>query len=207
MNNIANDDLVAEVQYRINNLEVDALLSSGQLEQLIQDNSSNMFPQIVASERPDKAVASLLEGKVVVIVNGSPYVLIMPGDVNLKFQFSNLAKIIRFLASALALLLPGLYIAITNYHQELLPTELIFAMAASRESVPFPIIFELLLMELAFELLREAGLRVPSPIGPTMGIVGALILGDAAVKANIVSPILIIVVALTALCNAFPYKC
>lgn len=211
MNNIANDDLVAEVQYRINNLEVDALLSSGQLEQLIQDNSSNMFPQIVASERPDKAVASLLEGKVVVIVNGSPYVLIMPGvlndflaspeDVNLKFQFSNLAKIIRFLASALALLLPGLYIAITNYHQELLPTELIFAMAASRESVPFPIIFELLLMELAFELLREAGLRVPSPIGPTMGIVGALILGDAAVKANIVSPILIIVVALTALCS------
>lgn len=211
MNNIANADLVAEVQYRVNNLEVDALLSSGQLEQLIQDNNSNMFPQMVASERPDKAVASLLEGKVVVIVNGSPYVLIMPGilndflaspeDVNLKFQFSNLAKVIRLLASALALLLPGLYIAITNYHQELLPTELIFAMAASRESVPFPIIFELLLMELSFELLREAGLRVPSPIGPTMGIVGALILGDAAVKANIVSPILIIIVALTALCS------
>ncbi len=211
MNNIANADLVAEVQYRINNIEVDALLSSGQLEQLIQDNSSNMFPQIVASERPDKAVASLLDGKVIVIVNGSPYVLIMPGilndflaspeDVNLKFQFSNLAKIIRLFASALALLLPGLYVAITNYHQELLPTELIFAIAASRESVPFPIIFELLLMELSFELLREAGLRVPSPIGPTMGIVGALILGDAAVKANIVSPILIIIVALTALCS------
>lgn len=211
MNNIANADLVAEVQYRINNLDVDALLSSGQLEQLIQDNSSNMFPQIVATERPDKAVASLLDGKVVAIVNGSPYVLIMPGvfndflsspeDINLKFQFSNLAKTIRLISAFFALLLPGLYIAITNYHQELLPTELIFAIAASRESVPFPIIFELVLMEVSFELLREAGLRVPSPIGQTMGIVGALILGDAAVKANIVSPILIIIVALTALCS------
>lgn len=211
MNNIANADLVAEVQYRINNLDIDALISSGQLEQLIQDNSNNMFPQIIATERPDKAAYSLLDGRVVVIVNGSPYVLIMPGvfndflsspeDNNLKYQFSNLAKAVRLLASFFALLLPGLYIAISNYHQELIPTELLFAIAASRESVPFPIIFELLFMEISFELIREAGLRVPSPIGPTIGIVGALILGDAAVKANIVSPILIIIVALTALCS------
>lgn len=211
MSNIANSDLVSEVQYRINNLDIDALVSSGQLEQLIQDNSNNMFPQIIATERPDKAVYSLLDGRVVVIVNGSPYVLIMPGilndfltspeDNNLKYQFSNLAKIVRLLASFFALLLPGLYIAISNYHQELIPTELLFAIAASRESVPFPIIFELLFMEISFELIREAGLRVPSPIGPTIGIVGALILGDAAVKANIVSPILIIIVALTALCS------
>lgn len=211
MNNIANSDLVAEVEYRINNLDVDALISSGQLEQLIQDDSNNMFPQIIATERPDKAAYSLLDGRVVVIVNGSPYVLIMPGvfndfltspeDNNLKYQFSNLAKIVRLLASFFALLLPGLYIAISNYHQELIPTELLFAIAASRESVPFPIIFELLFMEISFELIREAGLRVPSPIGPTIGIVGALILGDAAVKANIVSPILIIIVALTALCS------
>lgn len=211
MNNIANNDLVAEVQYRINNLQIDSLLSSGQLEQLIQDNSSNIFPQIIATERADKALSSLFEGRVVVIVNGSPYVLIMPGtfndflsspeDANLKFQFSNLAKIVRLLAGVLALLLPGLYISITNFHQELIPTELLFAIAASRESVPFPIIFELLLMEMSFELIREAGLRVPSPIGPTIGIVGALILGDAAVKANIVSPILIIIVAITALCS------
>lgn len=211
MNNIANSDLVAEVQYRINNLQIDSLLSAGQLEQLIQDNSSNIFPQIIATERPDKASSSLLEGRVVVIVNGSPYALIMPGtfndflsspeDVNLKFQFSNLAKIVRLIACIFALLLPGLYISITNFHQELIPTELLFAIAASRESVPFPIIFELLLMEMSFELIREAGLRVPSPIGPTIGIVGALILGDAAVKANIVSPILIIIVAITALCS------
>lgn len=211
MSNIANADLVSEVQYRINNLDIDALISSGQLEQLIQDNSNNMFPQVIATERPDKAVYSLLDGRVVVIVNGSPYVLIMPGvlndflsspeDNNLKYQFSNLAKAVRLLASFFALLLPGFYIAISNYHQELIPTELLFAIAASRESVPFPIIFELLFMEISFELIREAGLRVPSPIGPTIGIVGALILGDAAVKANIVSPILIIIVALTALCS------
>lgn len=211
MQNIASADLVSEVQYRINNLDVDALISAGQLEQLIQDNSSNIFPQIVATERPDRAVHSLLEGRVIVIVNGSPYALIMPGtfndflsspeDVNLKYQFSNLAKAIRFIAAFLALLLPGIYVAITNYHHELIPTELLFAIAASRQAVPFPIIFELLFMEIAFELIREAGLRVPSPIGSTIGIVGALILGDAAVKANIVSPILIIIVALTALCS------
>lgn len=211
MSNIANADLVAEVQYRINNLDIDALVSSGQLEQLIQDDSNNIFPQIIATERPDKAVYSLWDGRVIVIVNGSPYVLIMPGvfndflsspeDINLKHQFSNLAKAIRLLATFFALLLPGLYIAISNYHQELIPTELLFAIAASRESVPFPIIFELLFMEISFELIREAGLRVPSPIGQTIGIVGALILGDAAVKANIVSPILIIIVALTALCS------
>ena len=110
-------------------------------------------------------------------------------------------KFIRLLSAFFALLLPGLYVAITNYHHELIPTELLFAIASSREAVPFPILFEILLMELSFELIREAGLRVPSPIGPTIGIVGALILGDAAVKASIVSPILIIIVAITALCS------
>lgn len=211
MKSIANDDLVAEVKYRINNLDVDYLISSGQLEQLIQDDTAIVFPEMIATERPDKAANHLLEGRVVVIVNGSPYVLIMPGvlvdfmsspeDLNLKFQYSNLLRIIRYVAAFLALLLPGLYVAITNYHQELIPTELLFAIAASRETVPFPIIFEILIMEIAFELIREAGLRVPSPIGPTIGIVGALILGEAAVSANVVSPILIIIVAITGICS------
>jgi len=153
----------------------------------------------------------LLEGRVAIIVNGSPYALIAPGtlidfisspeDQNLKFQFANLLKIIRIVAFLITLLLPGLYVAITNYHQELIPTELLFAIVASRESVPFPIIFEILVMEFSFELIREAGLRVPSPIGPTLGIVGALILGQAAVDASIVSPILIIIVAITAIAS------
>lgn len=211
MKNIANDELVAEVRYRINNLEIDALVSSGQLDQLIQDNAKVADPQIISTERPDKAANHLLEGRVVVIVNGSPYVLIMPGlfidfmsspeDLNLKHQFANLLKVIRIIAASFALLLPGIYVAITNYHQELIPTELLFAISASRQTVPFPVIFEIILMEISFELIREAGLRVPSPMGTTIGIVGALILGEAAVNANIVSPILIIIVAITGICS------
>lgn len=186
MKNITNNDLVAEVKYRLNNLDVDNIISSGQLEQLIQDDSSCLFPQIVATERPDKAANHLLEGRVVVIVDGSPYSLIMPGifidflsspeDMNLKYQYSNLLKIVRILAFVITLFLPGFYVALTNYHTELIPTELLFTIAASRSTVPFPVIFEVLLMEISFELIREAGLRVPSPIGPTIGIVGALIL-------------------------------
>ena len=174
---IANDDLVAEVKYRINNLNVDNIISSGQLEQLIQDNNS-MFPQLIASERPDKSANHLLEGRVVVLVNGSPYALIMPGvfidflsspeDVNLKYQYSNLLKVVRIIAFLITLFLPGLYVAISNYHTELLPTELLFTIAASRNTVPFPVLFEILLMEISFELIREAGLRVPTPIGPTI---------------------------------------
>lgn len=211
MKNIANNDLVGEVKYRLNNLEVDSIISSGQLEQLIEDNGSFSLPQLISSERPDKAANLLLEGRVVVLVNGSPYCLIAPGtlidfitspeDLNLKFQFTNLLKVVRILAVILTLLLPGIYVAITNFHQELIPTELLFTIVASRESVPLPIIFEILVMEISFELIREAGLRVPAPIGPTIGIVGALILGQAAVEANIVSPILIIIVAITAIAS------
>lgn len=209
MKNIANNELVSEVKYRLNNIDVDYLISSGQLEQLIEDNGKYSLPQLIATERPDKATNYLLEGRVVVIVNGSPYSLIAPGtlmdfisspeDLNIKYQFSNLLKIIRIIGLVITLLLPGLYIAITNFHQELIPTELLFAIVASRESVPFPVIFEIFLMEFSFELIREAGLRVPTPLGPTIGIVGALILGQAAVEANIVSPILIIIVAITAI--------
>lgn len=211
LKNIANDDLVGEVKYRINNLDIDSLISSGQLEQLIQDNGNTSFPQMLSTERPDKVANLLFEGRVAIIVNGSPYVLVAPSifvdfisspeDLNLKYQYSNILRIIRIIAIFFSLLLPGLYIAISTYHPELIPTELLFAIASSRESVPFPIIFEIVIMEISFELIREAGLRVPSPIGPTIGIVGALILGEAAVSASIVSPILIIIVSITAICS------
>lgn len=211
MKNIANNDLIAEVKYRINNISVDSIISSGQLEQLISDNGKFSIPQMVSTERPDNATNFLLSGRVIILVNGSPYALIAPGtfidfisspeDLNLKYKFSNLLKLVRILAILLTLLLPGFYVAITNFHQELLPTELLFAIVASRENIPLPIIFEILVMEISFELIREAGIRVPSPLGPTIGIVGALILGQAAVDANIVSPILIIVVAITAIAS------
>ena len=153
----------------------------------------------------------LLNGRVIVLINGNPYVLIMPAtfidfmsspeDTNLKPQFANFLKFIRALSMFLTLLLPGIWVAVTNFHQELIPTELLFSIIASRQSVPFPMIVEVLLMELSFELIREAGLRVPSPIGPTIGIVGALVLGQAAVSANIVSPILIIIIAITGIAS------
>ena len=209
MKNITNEDLVAEVKFRINNLSIDTILSSGQLEQLIEDNGRFGIPQILSTERPDKCAKHLMQGRVVVLVNGTPYGLIMPAtfvdymtspeDTNIKPIFSNFLKILRFMSLVITLLLPGSYIAITSYHQEILPTELLFSILAARQYVPFPIIVEILTMELSFELIREAGLRVPSPVGPTIGIVGALILGEAAVNANIVSPILIIIVAITAI--------
>ncbi len=162
---------------------------------------------MLATERPDKASSYLLNGRVVVLVNGSPYALIMPAvlndflsspdDMNEKPLFANFLKFIRAFATFLTLLLPGLYIAITSFHQELLPTELLFSILASRENVPFPSFVEIFLLEISFELIREAGLRVPSPLGPTIGIVGALVLGQAAVSAGVVSPILVIVVAIT----------
>ena len=211
LKNIANDKLVNEVKYRINNLSLDYIISSGQLEQLIQDNGNIAFPQIIATERPDKAANHILEGRVAIIVNGSPYVLVVPGvfldflsspeDLNLKHQYANLLKIVRFFATFITLLLPGVYIAIINYHTELLPTELLFTIAAARNTVPFPTILEILIMEISFELLREAGLRVPAPFGSTIGIIGALVLGEAAVSANLVSPILIIIVAITGICS------
>lgn len=205
--NIANADLVNEVKYRLNNLEIDSLLSAGELEQLIADSNILGIPEMLSTERPDKATKYLLNGRVVVIVNGTPYGVIIPAvcidfltsseDSNLKVSFGNFLRGLRILAALITLLLPGLYVAITSFHQEILPTSLLYSILASRENVPFPIIVEILLMEISFELIREAGLRVPSPIGPTIGIVGALVLGQAAVSAGIVSPILIIIVAIT----------
>ena len=174
MKNIANDDLVAEARYRLNNIKIDYLVSSGQLEQLFEDNSKYSLPQVIATERPDKTATHLLEGRVVVLVNGSPYALIVPAvfidflespeDNNIKFQFANLLKLIRIASFLITLLLPGIYVAITSFHQEFIPTELLFAIVASRASVPFSIIFEIIIMELSFELIREAGLRVPTPV-------------------------------------------
>ena len=211
MQNIANGDLVAEVKYRLNNLDIDSLISTGELEQLIEDDEGFGIPHVLSTERPDKCAKYLLQGRIVVLVNGNPYAIIMPAtiedflfspeDTNLRPLFANFLRGIRILAALITLLLPGLYIAITSFHQELLPTELLFSILSARENVPFPIILELLLMEISFELIREASLRVPSLIGSSIGIVGALILGDAAVNAGIVSPTLIIIVAITGIAS------
>ena len=211
MKNIVNPDLLSEVKYRINNLDIESIESSGQLEQLIEENGSYGIPQVLATERPDKCSKSLYQGRVVVLLNGNPYALIMPAvaidflsspeDTNMKSNFANFLRFLRILAVFITLLLPGIYIAITSFHQEILPTELLFSILSSRENVPFPVIVELLVMEIAFELIREAGIRIPSPIGSTIGIVGGLIIGEAAVSASIVSPILVIIVAITGIAS------
>lgn len=206
---VANDDLVAEVKYRINNLDIDYIISSGQLDELIKENSKNSIPETLTTERPDRAANSILDGRVVILINGSPIALIAPcvffdllespEDYNINSKFANLLRIIRIIACFITILLPGLYIAITEFHEELIPTELLFSIISSRQAVPISIELEIILMELAFELIHEAGLRVPSPISSTMSIVGALVLGEAAVSANIVSPISIIIIAITGL--------
>ncbi len=211
MKNITNTDLIQEVKYRLNNVEIDSLTSSGILEQLIQDNSQILYPQVFATERADRACNNILQGRIVILVNGSPYALIVPAvlvdflsspeDANIKYQYGNLARLIRCIAFFIAMFLPAFYVAVTNFHQELLPTDLVFAISSMRKSIPFPIIFELLIMEVSFELIREASLRVPSPIGSTIGIIGGLILGEAAVSANLVSSLLIIIVAITGICS------
>lgn len=141
---------------------------------------------MLSTERSDKVANALFAGKIAVIVNGSPFVLILPAvfvdflkspeDDNLNYVFSNFLRMIRLLASFFAIFLPGIYVAITNFHQELLPSELLFAIASSREAIPFPVIFEILLMEISFELIREAGIRIASSFSTTVGIIGALIL-------------------------------
>jgi len=205
--NITNDSLINEVRKRIKNVEVDYLLDAGQLEQLIEDHTFIVEPLILNTERPDKVASNLTEGRIAIIVENSPEVLIVPSvytdflrsseDSYIRYPYTLLLRFFRIPAVMLSVLLPGLYIAITTFHQEMIPTDLLFSIAGTRERVPFSMLIELLIMEVAFEIIREASIRTPAPVGPTLGIVGTLILGQAIVSANIVSPILVIIVALT----------
>lgn len=206
---ICNPRLYEEVKRRIKQVDYDVILDSGMLEQFIQDHKYSLFPTIMSTERPDRCAAYLSEGHVIVLVGNSPMALIMPitffallhspEDLYLRWPYGAFIRIIRYLAMFSALLLPGGYIAATNFHPEMIPTDLLMAFASARENLPFPSIVEVLIMETSFELIREAGIRVPTVIGPTIGIVGALILGQAAVQANIISPILVIIVSITGL--------
>lgn len=181
LKDITNDDLVAEVKYRFNNLKIDYVLSSNQLEQFVKDNITTAFPQTISTERPDRASNYLMLGRVVILVNGSPFSIILPAalvdfltspeDFNLNYHYANFLKLLRVLALACALLIPGMYVAITMFHYELIPSELLFAIVASREAIPFPIIFEIIIMETCFELIQEASIRVPSSFSTTVGII------------------------------------
>ncbi|MFZ5632634.1 MAG: spore germination protein [Bacillota bacterium] len=209
LDDVCNPDLVREVKRRLESIKADYVHESGILEQFIEDSPYHLAPQVLSTERPDRVAAGITEGNVAIFTGSNPYALVVPvtffalmqaaEDAYLRFPFASFARLIRYLGLFFAMLLPGFYLAVVTHHQEFIPTDLLLAITGNRERVPFPSIVEVLLMEISFELIREAGIRIPGTVGTTLGIVGALILGQAAVAANIVSPILIVVVAVTAL--------
>ena len=211
MEDLIRPEVLKTVKERMNQYEIDGILDGGMLEQLLEKHWLSPFPQFQATERPDRAASAVLEGRIVLVTDQSPTVLLFPSDYNSFFQTSDdwynrfeaasFARVIRFLAAIMAMCFPAVYVAATTWHTSLLPTNLVLSMAEARSGVPFPSLGEILLMEISFELLREAGIRLPGPMGNTIGIVGGLIIGQAAVDANLVSPIVVIVVAFTALCS------
>lgn len=206
---LADDKLLQSIKKRIDSIDADSVIDLSILEQYLEERPRSLFPTILNTERPDRAVSFIEEGHVVLLMSNSPNCLVLPAtfwslfhspeDHYLRTPYGNFIRLLRFTALFISMFASGIYIALTNYHVGMIPPDLLMAIAGTRERVPFPSIIEILMMELAFELIREAGLRVPSPIGPTIGIVGALILGQAAVQANIISPIVIIVIALSGL--------
>ena len=204
---IANPSLVEEVQTRLQAIDIDGVLDSGYLEQLIEDNTLSPFPQIQNTERPDKAVSNLLEGRVIVLVDGSPFALILPSvftqfyqsleDYTGRFLMGSLVRMARLIALVFSLIFPSLYVSVISFNPELIPTKFAVAVAGGRAGVPFPAVIEVLVMEVSMEVLREATLRMPQQVGGALSIVGVLVIGQAAVAAGFVSPITVVVVALT----------
>lgn len=208
---IARPELVEEVEKRLDKYVIDAILDSGYIEQLIEDSWKSPFPQTQATERPDKFAASLLEGKVGILVDTSPFGIIVPATLNAFYQASedyyqrwqimSFTRILRYLVSFISFTLPGLYIAILNFHPDILPTPFAISIAASRDGITFSTVTEVIVMEIIFELFREAGIRAPGAIGHVISLVGGLVIGQAAVDAKIVSPMILIIVAFTAICT------
>jgi spore germination protein KA len=208
---IANDKLVEEVKRRLRGISVDYLSDSGALIQMIIDHPSIWFPQSLSTERPDRVADNLAEGRVAILMEGSPFAHIVPvgfmslmqsaEDFSFSALYGTLIRYVRVIGAIFTVFLPAVYLALTTFHQEAVPTDLVLAIAASREQVPFPAVFEMIIMLIAFELIREGGVRIPGMLGPTIGIVGAIVLGQAAVAAKIVSPLMIIVVAVSGLAS------
>jgi spore germination protein KA len=206
---VADKNYVVELKKRLSRIDTDGILAAGFVEQFIEDAPFSIFPTVGYSERPDVVTAKILEGRIAMIIDGTPVVntvplLFMenfqsPDDYNFRPFFSTLIRWIRFISFGLTVLSPAVYVALTNFHQELLPTKLLISMAATKEGTPFPAVVEVILMGLVFEILREAGIRLPRPIGQAVSIVGALVIGEAAVEAGLVGAPTIIVIALTAI--------
>lgn len=211
MKSIVRNQVLDEVNEKLDSFVIDGVMDSGIIEQLIENFPYSPFPQYQVTERPDKAAMAVLNGRIVIISDNSPDALILPvnygsffktpDDYYRRFGIAGFTRLIRYISAFLAMMFPAFYLAIIKYHTELLPTELAMAFADARAGVPFSAFAEVIIMELSFELIREAGVRIPGPMGSTIGIVGGLIVGQAAVEANLVSPIIVIIVAITALCS------
>lgn len=206
---LAKKDIIHEIKRRLKQIKIDGVLDSGYIEELIKDDPFSIFPTFLNSEKPDAVSGALLEGRVAIFVDGTPYVLTAPCLFNEFFQVSedyfhnfiiaSMVRLIRYLAFFLTLLVPAFYIALTTFHQEMIPTPLLISIAAQREGVPFPAFVEAAIMLITFEILQEAGIRMPRAVGPAISIAGALVIGQAAVEAGIISAVMVIVVSITAI--------
>ncbi|MFZ5966903.1 MAG: spore germination protein [Bacillota bacterium] len=208
---LVNEKILKEVQKRLDDIKIDGILESGYIEEFIEDSPLSPYSTVGNTERPDIVAANLLEGRVAIVVDGTPFVLTVPylfieyfqanEDYYNGYIFSSINRMLRFLGFLLSTSVPAVYVALATYHQEMIPTPLLLSIYAAREGIPFPTIVEALLMLLAFEILREGGVRLPQPIGAVISFVGALILGEAAVNAKFVSAPIVIVTALTGISN------
>ncbi len=201
--------LVEEIKRRLKRIVTDSVLDSGYVEAFIEDSPYSIFATVGSSERPDAVAGKLLEGRAAILVDGSPFVLTVPmlfienfqttEDYYIRSYYASGLRIIRFISYIITILAPAVYVALSTFHQELIPTQLLFTMAAGHEGVPFPALLEALLMMVLFDILREAGVRLPKAVGSAISIVGALVLGESAVSAGLIGPFMVIVVAITAI--------
>ena len=208
---LVNDSILNELRSRLNRIDVDSILESANIEELIEDSPNSIIPQTEHTERPDKASAAILDGRVVILVDNTPFALIIPsvfwgfihpsGD-NYERRFSaTFLRSIRIIAIFLSMSLSSYYVLLSSFHQEMLPTSFALKIAEGRSGVPFPAIIEAFTMEFALQVMKEAGLRMPQPIGQIVSIVGTFIIGQAAVSAGVVGPVLVIFIALAAICS------
>ena len=208
---IANEQIISEVRTRLNKIKVSAIFESANIEELIADKSFTLFPLALNTERPDTVAGNLMEGKMGIIVDGSPFVLLVPAvftdffvsseDYYHHFFVSSFIRILRYISFMIVLITPAAYVGLLTFNQEMIPTDLLISIIAQRQGVPFPAFVEVFLMEFTFEILREAGLRMPRAVGMTVSIVGALVIGQAAVEAGLISNIMVIIVAITGTAN------